>query len=104
MPELDGILRITANRGTRILNGMIGARVGNWFLEAEIGRGPLGAVYAARGYDDATRRAAVKVLTESLARDPAFVQKFPGEMLALQRLDHPNIAKYFDSGIHAGHA
>ena len=83
---------------------MIGARVGNWFVEAEIGSGPLGAVYAARGYDDAARRAAVKVLTESLARDPVFVQKFPGEMLALQRLDHPNIAKYFDSGIHAGHA
>lgn len=83
---------------------MIGARVGNWYLESEVGRGPLGAVYAARGYDDAARRAAVKVLSEPLARDPAFVQRFPGEMLALQRLDHPNIAKYFDSGIHAGHA
>ncbi|MFO0803326.1 MAG: serine/threonine-protein kinase [Gemmataceae bacterium] len=83
---------------------MIGARVGNWHLEAEIGRGPLGIVYSARGYDDAARRAAVKVLTESLARDAAFVQKFPGEMLALQRLDHPNVVKWFDSGIHAGHA
>jgi len=83
---------------------MIGARVGNWYVEAELGRGPLGVVYAARGYDDAARRAAVKVLTESLARDPAFVQRFPGEMLVLQRLDHPNIARYFDSGIHAGHA
>src|SRR5207249_7066721 len=28
--------------------------------------------------------------------------RFPGEMLAVQRLDHPNIAKYFDSGVHAG--
>jgi hypothetical protein len=83
---------------------MIGARVGNWHLEAEIAHGPLGIVYAARGYDDSGRHAAVKVLTESLARDPVFVQKFPGEMLALQRLDHPNIAKWFDSGIHAGHA
>jgi hypothetical protein len=83
---------------------MIGARVGNWFLESEIGRGPLGIVYSARAYDDTGRCAAVKVLTESLARDPVFVQKFPGEMLALQRLDHPNIAKWFDSGIHAGHA
>ncbi|HXD88027.1 MAG TPA: serine/threonine-protein kinase [Urbifossiella sp.] len=81
---------------------MIGARIGNWFVESEIGRGPLGCVYAARGFDDPARRAAVKVLTESIVRDPAFVQRFPGEMLAVQRLDHANIARYFDSGIHAG--
>lgn len=83
---------------------MIGARIGNWYVESEIARGPQGAVFAARGYDDPSRRAAVKVLTESLARDAAFLQRFPGEMLALQRLDHPNIARYFDSGIHSGHA
>ncbi len=81
---------------------MIGARVGNWFVEAELGRGPLGIVYAARGYDDPTRRAAVKILTEAVVRDPAFVQRFPAEMLTLQRLDHPNIARYFESGIHGG--
>jgi hypothetical protein len=80
---------------------MIGARVGNWFVESEIGRGPLGSVYAARHYDDG-RRAAVKVLTETHTRDAAFLERFPSEMLTLQRLDHVNIAKYFDSGIHGG--
>jgi eukaryotic-like serine/threonine-protein kinase len=84
------------------INRMIGARVGNWFVEREIGRGPLGIVYAARGYDNPERRAAVKILTESIVRDFSFVQRFPGEMLVLQRLDHPNIARYFESGIHAG--
>ena len=53
---------------------MIGARVGNWYVEAEIGRGPLGVVYRARGYDDPERHAAVKVFTET--RDPAAVQRF----------------------------
>lgn len=81
---------------------MIGARVGNWYVEAEIGRGPLGVVYAARGFDDPGRTAAVKVLTDAAARDPAFLQAFAGEMLALQRLDHPNIARYYDSGTHGG--
>lgn len=81
---------------------MIGARIGNWYLEAEIGRGPHGAVYRARGFDDSSRRAAVKVLTDASARDPAFVQRFPAEMLAVQRLDHPNIARSFDSGSHGG--
>jgi len=81
---------------------MTGARVGNWYLEAEIGRGSLGIVYRARGYGDPGRRSAVKVLTATAAQDVSFVQKFAAEMLPLQRLDHANIAKYFDSGTHGG--
>lgn len=83
---------------------MIGARVGNWFVEAELGRGPLGCVYSARGFEVPDRRAAVKVLTDAVVRDPAFLQRFPGEMLALQRLEHVNVARYFESGAHAGQA
>ena len=67
-----------------------------------IGRGTLGIVYRARGYDDPARLAAVKVFTATAAQDPAFVQKFSSEMLPLQRLDHANIARYFDSGTHGG--
>ena len=81
---------------------MTGARVGNWYLEAEIGRGALGIVYRAHGYDDPERRSAVKVLTGATALDTAFVQKFAAEMLPLQRLDHANIVKFFDSGTHGG--
>jgi hypothetical protein len=81
---------------------MTGARVGNWYLEAEIGRGALGIVYRARGYDDPSRRAAVKVFTGAGTQDSAFVQKFAAEMLPLQRLDHANAAKFYDSGTHGG--
>ena len=79
---------------------MIGARVGNWYVEAEIGRGPLGVVYRARGYDDPQKQAAVKVYTE--ARDPAAVQRLTAELLPLQRLDHANIVKALDCGVHGG--
>ena len=79
---------------------MIGARVGNWYVEAEIGRGPLGVVYRARGYDDPERHAAVKVFTET--RDPSAVQRFTAELLPLQRLDHANIVKALDCGVHGG--
>jgi len=87
-----------------MLTDMIGARVGNWYVETQIGCGALGPVYAARGYDDPARRAAVKILADPAARDPAFAHKFAGELLALRRLDHPNVAGYFDGGVHAGHA
>ncbi|VTU01231.1 serine threonine protein kinase : Probable serine/threonine-protein kinase pknA OS=Planctomyces maris DSM 8797 GN=PM8797T_06787 PE=4 SV=1: Pkinase [Gemmataceae bacterium] len=81
---------------------MTGARVGNWYLEAEIGRGAAGAVYRARDYDDPDRRAAVKVFTAPGTQEPAFVQSFAAEMLPLQRLDHVNVAKFYDSGTHGG--
>ncbi len=77
---------------------MIGARVGNWYVESEIGRGALGTVYRARGFDDPTRTAAVKVFTE--VRDPAAVQRINAELLPLQRLDHANIVKAIDCGAH----
>jgi hypothetical protein len=84
---------------------MIGTRIGGWVLEAEIGRGPMGTVYRGRHpdpRDDAPAVAAVKVLTHPLAVAPAFVARFPGEMLGLRRLTHPNLARFYDSGVHAG--
>ncbi|MBA4187593.1 MAG: hypothetical protein C0467_06195 [Planctomycetaceae bacterium] len=81
---------------------MTAARVGNWYLEAEIGHGAVGVVYRARGYDDPDRRAAVKVFTAANTQDHAFVQNFAAEVLPLQRLDHANIAKFYDSGTHGG--
>ncbi len=79
---------------------MIGARIGNWYLEAEIGHGLLGVVYRARDYDQPERQAAVKVFTGLTVQDPALVQKFAAEMLPVQRLDHANIARFYESGIH----
>jgi hypothetical protein len=79
---------------------MIGARVGNWYVEAEIAHGALGPVYRARGFDAPERHAAVKVFTG--VRDPAAVQRLAAELLPLQRLDHANVVKVIDSGVHGG--
>lgn len=81
---------------------MTGARVGNWFVEAEVGRGPLGPVYKARHFDHPDRLAAVKLLDHPAARDPALPDKLTSELLALRRLDHPNVAPFLDTGTHAG--
>ena len=78
------------------MTGMIGARVGNWYVEAEAGRGPGGVVYRAKSYADGTP-AAVKLLD-----DGGLAPKLAAELLALRRLDHPHIAAYLDSGTHAG--
>jgi len=82
---------------------MIGVKIGTWMLEAELGRGTWGTVYRATS-EDGTRQAALKMLTHESTRFPEFQARFIREMLALQRLDHPNIAKYYESGVHAGTA
>ena len=81
---------------------MTGARIGTWVLGKEIGRGPVGVVYRAAAADG--RPAAVKLLTHPATRGPDFLHRFPAEMLALQRLNYPNIARYYDSGVAGGTA
>lgn len=83
---------------------MTGTRVGGWILGDELGRGPLGTTYRAVAFADTTRTAAVKVLTHTAAAAPEFLARFPGEMLPLKRLTHPNIAALYEAGVHAGMA
>jgi eukaryotic-like serine/threonine-protein kinase len=81
---------------------MIGERLGDWVIDAEIGHGPLGRVFRAHAADDPNRLMAVKWLTHPRAREPGFQQRFQAEMPILRRLEHPNIVHYFDHGIHEG--
>lgn len=83
---------------------MTGSRVGNWILGPELSRDPHGPAYRAVAGNDPTRVATVKLLDCEAAKRSDFLKRFPGEMLALQRLRHPNIAKFHDAGVHAGHA
>jgi serine/threonine-protein kinase len=77
---------------------MIGARLGNWYLEREIGRGGMGAVYRGRSFDDPPAVAAVKVLAHPLTKAADFQHRFPAEMLGLRRLKHPHVAASNTSG------
>lgn len=81
---------------------MTGAKIGNWVVGPELGRGPHGIAY--RATDIAGRQGVVKILTHESTRTPEFLSRFPAEMLFLQRLNHPNIAKFYESGVHAGSA
>lgn len=62
-----------------------------------IGAGGMGRVH--EGYDRVLGRSvAVKVLDESRARDPRFVEAFRREARAAAALHHPNVVSVFDSG------
>lgn len=80
---------------------MIGARLGAWVIEKELGRGGMGRVYLARE-DPGGRQAAVKVLAPELAKDAGFLHRFQREIDALSQLDHPHIVRFFEAGFQEG--
>lgn len=79
---------------------LVGARLGPWVIDAEIGRGGMGSVWRARRDDgriDAL--AAIKFVNLALVgRDGE--QRFRREGLLLGRLNHPYIARLLDAGVY----
>src|SRR5438552_2505574 len=61
----------------------------------------MGSVWEA---DDTVlhRRVAVKLLSEALASQPQFAERFRREALAAAGLSHPSIARVFDYGDNGG--
>jgi serine/threonine protein kinase len=80
---------------------MIGARLGSWILDKELGRGGMGCVYLAHRDPADTNgpdQAAIKVLAAELAVEPGFLARFQREIDILRQLDHPNIVRFRESG------
>lgn len=76
----------------------IGDQIGDFVVEAEIGRGGMGIVYRARHLPE-RRAVAVKVLRPELVHHPGIVRRFFREVLAVRTVNHPNVVKYIDTGL-----
>jgi len=76
---------------------LVGIWLGDWQLTRLIGRGGMGRVYEARDRKG-RRRVALKVLSEDLASDPAFVKRFHREARVLASLSHPHVVEILDRG------
>ena len=62
-----------------------------------IGQGGMGVVYKAR-QPKLDRFVALKILAESLAKDPTFEERFTREARTLAKLSHTNIVTIYDHG------
>jgi len=77
---------------------MIGRRLGAYRIEREIGRGGMGAVYAAVRADNVFRkRVAIKLVKRGMDTD-FILRRFRNERQILAALDHLNIARLLDGG------
>jgi Tol biopolymer transport system component len=79
----------------------LGARLGPFEVEAEIGTGGMGVVYRARD-TRLGRTVAIKVLPPGLAADPERRRRFEREARAVAALEHPHICVLHDIGSENG--
>ena len=78
-----------------------GTSLGAYVITARIGRGGMASVYQAH-HPALDRNVAIKVLWESLADQPGFLERFRREARAASRLRHPNILTVYDFGEDGG--
>ena len=78
-----------------------GTRLGPYEIIEPLGAGGMGEVYKSRD-TRLKRTVAVKVVSASLAADPAWRQRFDREARILATLSNPHICPIFDVGSHDG--
>jgi serine/threonine protein kinase len=84
---------------TIALQTLIGINLDNrYYIEKELGRGGVGAVYLARDRKLHDKPVVIKVLLEKSLQNSWVVQKFQQEREALARVDHPGVVGILDTG------
>jgi hypothetical protein len=79
-----------------LVDKKVGPR-GRYRLRGLVARGGFGAVY--RAWDASLQRdVALKVMIPTLIHEPAFVERFRREAVAVARLRHPHILEVYDFG------
>jgi TolB-like protein len=74
---------------------------GRYEVLALLGVGGMGAVYKVRDRE-LDEVVALKMLKREIARAPGIVERFRREVKLARRVTHPNVARTFDLGEHAG--
>jgi len=77
---------------------LTGKMIGPYLIEAEVGRGGMGAVYKAiRSDEHFEKRVAIKLIKRGFDTDD-IIKRFRHERQILAALDHPNITRLLDGG------
>src|SRR2546421_3328920 len=96
---LDEASEASLNETTLPQQSLTGATLDNrYYIEKELGRGGVGAVYLARDRKLHDKPVVIKILLEKSLQNSWVVQKFQQEKEALARVDHPAVVGILDTG------
>lgn len=76
---------------------LVGTRIGNYLMVGVLGKGGMGVVYQAID-TQLMRKAAVKILPDSMSRDVPALRRFLREAKAAARIHHPNVVGIYEVG------
>lgn len=76
-------------------------RIGDYIIGDQLGAGTVGTVYRAK-HVPTGEEAALKILHPSITDEDEILARFEREITVLEKLSHPNIVAYRDSGMHNG--
>jgi serine/threonine protein kinase len=77
--------------------------IGPWEILSVIGRGGVGVVYKVV-HRTTRRQAALKLLGPAPVVDPRAARRLAREFEVLQRLEHPNVVRVYEAGVHEGYS
>ena len=111
--DLSAALKVTINSGDKepaasgnlsstLGQGGIGAKIGEYELLEEIGRGGMGVVFRAR-QPALGRDVALKMIPNAEFAASDDLARLRLEALAAGQLSHPNVVPVYDVGDHGGH-
>ena len=78
---------------------VVGGQLGNYLIDAVVGRGGMSVVYRAT-HARLGMQVALKVLAPELSADDTFRERFLREAQAAAGIDHPNVIPIHDFGMH----
>jgi len=94
LPAFEVAPELVTNDGT---DALVGKVIGHYRIESLIGVGGMGEVYLARD-EQLGRKAALKLLPDSLTTDETQLSRFKNEARSASALNHPNILTVYEIG------
>ena len=77
------------------LSTLVGQELAGFKLTRLVGEGGMAAVFCGENLLDSSIRRAIKVVQPALAADEEFTKRFAEEARVLERLQHPNVVRFF---------